>query len=135
MLMSIYYKLSLSNALTMILIVHIFLNVNKLCLNERKRLNSNWARTVWVGSKCYFEAWASSTESKAEQSAKNGLSVVLFVLLVLDVQLICSFSVFVGCCRCCFVFNGQSTVLVNNLQGVLTVAAKCEQVRSRGHLT
>ena len=33
---SIYYKLSLFNAHTMILIVHIFMNVNKLCLNEEE---------------------------------------------------------------------------------------------------
>ena len=33
MLVSIYYMLSLFNAHTMILIVHIFMNVNKLCLN------------------------------------------------------------------------------------------------------
>ena len=32
--MSIYYKPSLFNAHTMILIVHIFMNVNKLCLNK-----------------------------------------------------------------------------------------------------
>ena len=31
---SFYYKLSLFNAHTMILIFHIFMNVNKLCLNE-----------------------------------------------------------------------------------------------------
>ena len=29
-----YYKPSLFNAHTMILIVHIFMNVNKLCLNQ-----------------------------------------------------------------------------------------------------
>ena len=34
MLVSIYYKLSLFNAHTMILIYHIFINVNKLCLNQ-----------------------------------------------------------------------------------------------------
>ena len=34
--MSIYYKPSLFNAHTMILIVHIFMNVNKLCLNQYK---------------------------------------------------------------------------------------------------
>ena len=33
MFVSIYYKPSLFNAHTMILIVHIFMNVNKLCLN------------------------------------------------------------------------------------------------------
>ena len=31
---SIYYKPSLFNAHTMIFIVHIFMNVNKLCLNQ-----------------------------------------------------------------------------------------------------
>ena len=31
---SIYYKLSLSNARTMILIVHIFMIVNKLCFRR-----------------------------------------------------------------------------------------------------
>ena len=37
MFVSIYYKPSLFNAHTMILIVHIFMNVNKLCLNQRKK--------------------------------------------------------------------------------------------------
>ena len=35
MFVSIYYKPSLFNAHTMILIVHIFMKVNKLCLNQR----------------------------------------------------------------------------------------------------
>ena len=35
MFVSIYSKPSLFNAHTMILIVHIFMNVNKLCLNQR----------------------------------------------------------------------------------------------------
>ena len=34
MFVSIYYKPSLFNAHTMILIVHIFMKVNKLCLNQ-----------------------------------------------------------------------------------------------------
>ena len=34
MFVSIYYKPSLFNAHTLILIVHIFMNVNKLCLNQ-----------------------------------------------------------------------------------------------------
>ena len=34
MLLSIYYELSLFDAHTMILIVHSFMNVNKLCLNQ-----------------------------------------------------------------------------------------------------
>ena len=34
MFASIYYKPSLFNAHTMILIVHIFMNVNKPCLNQ-----------------------------------------------------------------------------------------------------
>ena len=34
MFVSIYYKPSLFNAHTMIFIVHIFMNVNKLCLNQ-----------------------------------------------------------------------------------------------------
>ena len=34
MFLSIYYKPSLFNAHTMILTVHIFMNVNKLCLNQ-----------------------------------------------------------------------------------------------------
>ena len=34
MFVSIYYKPSLFNAHTVILIVHIFMNVNKLCLNQ-----------------------------------------------------------------------------------------------------
>ena len=34
MFVSIYYKPSLFNAHTMILIVHIFMNANKLCLNQ-----------------------------------------------------------------------------------------------------
>ena len=36
MLVSIYYKPSLFNAHTMILIVHIFMNVNKICLNQQE---------------------------------------------------------------------------------------------------
>ena len=35
MLVSIYYQLSLFNAHAVILIVHIFMNVNKLCLNKQ----------------------------------------------------------------------------------------------------
>ena len=35
MFVSIYYKPSLFNAHTTILIVHIFMNVNKLCLNQQ----------------------------------------------------------------------------------------------------
>ena len=35
MFVSIYYKPSLFNAHTMIFIVHIFMNVNKLCLKQR----------------------------------------------------------------------------------------------------
>ena len=34
MFVSIYYKPSLFKAHTMILIVHIFMNVNKICLNQ-----------------------------------------------------------------------------------------------------
>ena len=37
MFVSIYYKPSLFNAHTMILIVHIFMNVNKLCLNQKRK--------------------------------------------------------------------------------------------------
>jgi len=37
MFVSIYYKPSLFNAHTMILIVHIFMNVNKLCLNQMQQ--------------------------------------------------------------------------------------------------
>ena len=37
MFVDIYYKPSLFNAHIMILIVHIFMNVNKLCLNQRRR--------------------------------------------------------------------------------------------------
>ena len=36
MFVSIYYKPSLFNAHTMIFIVHIFMKVNKLCLNQSK---------------------------------------------------------------------------------------------------
>ena len=36
MFVSIYYKPSLFNAHTMILIVRIFMNVNKLCLNQHE---------------------------------------------------------------------------------------------------
>ena len=38
MLVSIYYKLSLFNAHTVILIVHILMNVNKLWFNQRAQL-------------------------------------------------------------------------------------------------
>ena len=37
MFVSIYYKPSFFNARTMILIVHIFMNVNKLCLNQMQQ--------------------------------------------------------------------------------------------------
>jgi len=37
MFVSIYYKPSLFNAHTMILIVHIFMTVNKLCLNQAQQ--------------------------------------------------------------------------------------------------
>ena len=36
MFVSIYYMPSLFNAHTMILIFHIFMNVNKLCLNQEE---------------------------------------------------------------------------------------------------
>ena len=35
MLVSVYYKPSLFNAHAVILFVHIYLNVNELCLNQR----------------------------------------------------------------------------------------------------
>ena len=43
MFVSIYYKPSLFNAHTMILIVRVFMNANKLCLNqkEEKRTKRN----------------------------------------------------------------------------------------------
>ena len=41
MFVSIYYKPSLFNAHTMILIVHIFMNVNKLCLNQNRKQKQN----------------------------------------------------------------------------------------------
>ena len=37
MLVSIYYNPSLFNAHTMVLIVHIFMNVNKLALNQQRQ--------------------------------------------------------------------------------------------------
>ena len=40
MFVSIYYKPSLFNAHTMILIFHIFMNVNKLCFNDKMNLVS-----------------------------------------------------------------------------------------------
>ena len=53
MFVSIYYKPSLFNAHTMILIVHIFMNVNKLCLNQGNRASpkvihilNNWQKHV-----------------------------------------------------------------------------------------
>ena len=36
MIVSVYYKLSLFNAHAMILFVYIYINVNKLCLNQRR---------------------------------------------------------------------------------------------------
>ena len=42
MFVSIYYKPSLFNAHTMILIVHIFMNVNKLCLNQEEENVFPW---------------------------------------------------------------------------------------------
>ena len=40
MLVSIYYKLSLFNAHTVISIFHILMNVNKLCLNQSQNIQS-----------------------------------------------------------------------------------------------
>ena len=45
MFVSIYYEPSLFNAHTMIFIVHIFMNVNKLCLNQEKYNSSNSTQT------------------------------------------------------------------------------------------
>ena len=45
MFVSIYYKPSLLNALTMTLFVHIFMNANKLCLNQWRAVGwQGWAR-------------------------------------------------------------------------------------------
>ena len=45
MFVSIYYKPSLFNALTMTLFVHIFMNANKLCLNQWRAVGwQGWAR-------------------------------------------------------------------------------------------
>ena len=46
MFVSIYYKPSLFNAHTMILIVHIFMNVNKLCLNQCKKKEKHFSTPI-----------------------------------------------------------------------------------------
>ena len=46
MSVSIYYKPSLFNAHIMILIVHIFMNVNKLCLNQTGKKSDNMFATI-----------------------------------------------------------------------------------------
>ena len=47
MFVSIYYKPCLFNAHTMILIVHIFMNVNKLCLNQSFSLKPVAVVNIW----------------------------------------------------------------------------------------
>ena len=50
MFVSIYYKPSLFNVHTMILIVHIFMNVNKLCLfNQGQAQDLGQQRFHWRG--------------------------------------------------------------------------------------
>ena len=49
MLVSIYYMLSLFNAHTMFLIVHIFMNVNKLCSNQTNDNEPLVRAFVWAG--------------------------------------------------------------------------------------
>ncbi len=52
MFVSIYYKPSLFNAHTMILIFHIFMNVNKLCLNQTQKIKKqNKQKTANFNSK------------------------------------------------------------------------------------
>ena len=50
MFVSIYCKPSLFNAHTMILIVHIFMNVNKLCLNQMSMLSCVDVEVAVLGS-------------------------------------------------------------------------------------
>ena len=47
MFVSIYYKPSLFNAHTMILFVHIFMNVNKICLNQLFQRFTNVVRWIY----------------------------------------------------------------------------------------
>ena len=49
MFVSIYYKPSLFNAHTMIFIVHIFMNVNKLCLNQGAERVRHWTQCPTQG--------------------------------------------------------------------------------------
>ena len=67
MFVSIYYKPSLFNAHTMILIVHIFMNVNNLCLNQ----NSFDQSFIWSGP-----------NNRVGEMGKNFRVCVLFCLFV-----------------------------------------------------
>ena len=49
MFVSIYYKPSLFNAYTMIFIVHIYMNANKLCLNQTHSKRSKGSGRMRTG--------------------------------------------------------------------------------------
>ena len=66
MLVSVYYKLSLFNAHAMILIVHIFMNVNKLCLNQMEINLLRTTRGNQGGKVVYF-----LTEKKSHMQSSN----------------------------------------------------------------
>ena len=70
---SIYYKLSLFNAHTVILIVHIFMNVNKLCLNQvlcYGCVSGPWHSTKWAECCRQYKhrqpEWAESTPATSQ---------------------------------------------------------------------
>ena len=52
MFVSIYYKPSLFNAHTMIFIVHIFMNVNKLCLNQLSEPDTSTTCLILASTGC-----------------------------------------------------------------------------------
>ena len=58
MFVSIYYKPSLFNAHTMILIVHIFMNVDKLCLNHKVMWVVNSEPYVFAAIDEMFDPWS-----------------------------------------------------------------------------
>ena len=91
MFVSIYYKPSLFNAHTMISIVHIFMNVNKLCLNQQVcelALKQGFVKEFDAGVKSPFahkgRLWISYDDDtslrykvRAKQTAANNVTSCL----------------------------------------------------------
>ena len=96
MFVSIYYKPSLFNAHTMILIVHIFMNVNKLCLNQHRH-DKNRANEILLSESISTERHCSETGTYTD--IDNVIEEELFLLLLSMLLLLfhfCFVSVFVS---------------------------------------